>query len=159
LNLPQLYPDFTDLLECLVAEKVAFLLVGAFAVAANGVARATSDLDVWVRADAENSARTYRALARFGAPLRAHGVEPTDFASPDAIYQLGLPPTRIDILTRIDGVTFDEAWPERIEAEIGGIPLSFLGLRALIRNKRASGRTKDLQDLEFLREAGVPVDD
>ena len=159
MNLPRLYPDFADLLECLLQERVEFLLVGAFAVAANGVIRATSDLDIWVRPDPVNAGRVWTALARFGAPLQAHGVRISDFATAAAVYQMGLPPTRIDILTRIDGITFEEAWPGRIEADIGGLRVAFLGRRDLVRNKRASGRPKDIQDLELLRQAGVNVDD
>lgn len=159
MRLPQLYPDFIDLIACLDQEGVEFLLVGAFAVAANGVIRATSGLDVWVRPEPANADRVWRALARFGAPLHAHGVRPGDFASPAAVYQMGLPPTRIDILTRIDGVTFDEAWPSRIEVDIGGVRVRILGRRELIRNKRAAGRPKDIQDIELLRQAGVPIDD
>lgn len=132
LTAPQLPPDFADLLESLVAGKVQFRIVGAFAVAAHGVVRATSDLDIWVRADAENAARVWSALARFGAPLRRHGVTPADFARPGTVYQMGLPPTRIDILTEIDGVTFDDAWGGRIESTIGDLRLGFLGLRDLV---------------------------
>lgn len=159
MSFPRLYPDFVDLLSSFLAEDVAFLLVGAFAVAANGVVRATGDLDVWVRPDEENARRVWRALSRFGAPLSNHRVTATDFAARGTVYQMGLPPMRIDVLTQIDGVEFDEAWDSRIVADVGGLPLAFLGRRELIRNKRAAGRKKDLQDIELLREAGVPIDD
>ena len=159
MSFPRLYPDFVDLLSSFLAEDVAFLLVGAFAVAANGVVRATGDLDVWVRPDEENARRVWRALSRFGAPLANHRVTATDFAARGTVYQMGLPPMRIDVLTQIDGVEFDEAWDSRIVADVGGLPLAFLGRRELIRNKRAAGRKKDLQDIELLREAGVPIDD
>ena len=159
MSFPRLYPDFVDLLSSFLAEDVAFLLVGAFAVAANGVVRATGDLDVWVRPDEENARRVWRALSRFGAPLSNHRVSVSDFAARGTVYQLGLPPMRIDVLTQIDGVEFDEAWDARIVADVGGLPLAFLGRRELIRNKRAAGRKKDLQDIELLREAGVPIDD
>lgn len=159
MSFPRLYPDFVDLLSSFLAEDVAFLLVGAFAVAANGVVRATGDLDVWVRPDEENARRVWRALSRFGAPLSNHRVTVTDFAARGTVYQMGLPPMRIDVLTQIDGVEFDEAWDSRIVAEVGGLPLAFLGRRELIQNKRAAGRKKDLQDIELLREAGVPIDD
>lgn len=138
---------------------MAFLLVGAFALAAYGVVRATGDLDVWVRPDEENTRRVWCALLRFGAPLAAHRVSVGDFAAPGAVYPMGLPPMRIDVLTQIDGVGFDQAWDSQIVAEVGGLQLPFLGARELIRNKRASGRKKDLQDIELLREAGVHVDD
>jgi hypothetical protein len=159
VSFPRLYPDFVDFLSSFLAEDVAFLLVGAFAVAANGVVRATGDLDVWVRPDEENAQRVWRALSCFGAPLSDHCVTVRDFAAPGTVYQMGLPPMRIDVLTHIDGVVFDQAWDSRIVAVVGGLPLPFLGRRELIRNKRAAGRKKDLQDLELLREAGVPIDD
>ena len=159
MSAPELHRDFADLLEEFISERVEFLLVGAFAVAANGAPRHTGDLDVWIRAEPVNAERVIRALRRFGAPLPAHGVTADDFAKPGDVYQLGVPPVRIDILTAISGVTFDESWPNRIEAEVGGLRLAFIGIRELIRNKRASGRAKDLQDIELLREAGVAVDD
>lgn len=159
MRLPTLYPDFADLLTAFAAEQVEFVLVGAFAVAANGVVRATSDLDVWVRPDPANADRVWRALMKFGAPLRAHQVSASDFAVPGVVYQMGLPPMRIDVLTAIDGVSFDEAWKDRIQVDVGGVAISFLGRKSLIRNKRASGRDKDLQDITLLREAGVVTDD
>lgn len=159
MKLPNLNEDFVDLLAVFEQEGVAFMLVGAFAVAANGAPRYTGDLDVWVRADVENAPRVLRALRRFGAPIGAHGLSAEDLSRPGAVYQMGLPPRRIDVLTKIDGVTFEEAWPHRIESQIGGLRLAFLGLRELVRNKRAAGRPKDLLDIELLREAGVPVDE
>lgn len=159
MNVPTLHPDFADLLSCFVAEDVRFLVVGAFAVAAHGVVRATGDLDVWVRPDPENAGRVWRALQRFGAPLRRHGLGPEDFATPGAVYQMGLPPVRIDVLTRVDGVGFDEAWADRLVGQVGGLTLAFLGRRTLVRNKRAAGRPKDLQDVLLLAEAGVSVED
>lgn len=154
-----LHPDFADLLAVFVEEDVRFLLVGAFALAAHGVVRASGDMGVWVRPDAENATRVWNALVRFGAPVEQHEVRESDFAQPGVVYQMGVPPTRIDILTRIDGVEFDEAWAGRVDARVGDLALSFLGLRELLRNKRAAGRPKDLQDIELLREAGVAVDE
>jgi hypothetical protein len=143
----------------LVEEGAEFLLVGAFALAANGAPRFTGDLDVWVRPDPVNAERVLRGLRRFGAPVDVHGLGVEDLGRAGSIYQMGLPPRRIDVLTQIDGVTFDEAWRGRIEARIGDIMMPFLGLRELVRNKRAAGRPKDLLDIELLREAGAPVDD
>lgn len=159
VSVPSLHPDFSDLLTCFREEQVEFLIVGAFALAANGVVRATGDLDVWVRPDPDNARRVWRALARFGAPLGRDDLKVSDLASPGTVYQMGLPPMRIDVLTGIDGVAFDEAWASRIEEQIGALRLCFLGRRDLVRNKRATGRIKDQQDVELLREAGVPVDD
>lgn len=157
LNFPHLWPDFADLLECFMAERVDFLLVGAFALAANGVVRATTDMDVWVRPNTENAKRTLAALARFGAPIEQHGVTAADFDHPDSVYQIGLPPMRIDVLTSIDGVNFEEAWQNRVVIEIGGLRLFTLSLGMFIQNKRAAGRPRDLQDLAMLRAAGVDV--
>lgn len=159
MSAPELHRDFADLLGAFLSEGVEFLLVGAFAVAANGAPRHTGDLDVWIRADAANAERVIRGLRIFGAPLAAHGVTAADFSKPGDVYQLGVPPVRIDILTAISGVTFEDAWPNRIEAQVGGLRLAFLGPRELVRNKRASARAKDLQDIELLREAGLPIDD
>jgi hypothetical protein len=148
--LRDLNSDFKDLLICLGREGVEFVLVGAYALAFHGAPRATGDIDVFVRPTAANAERVWRALGAFGAPLAAAGVRPSDFAAPGIVYQVGLPPRRIDILTQISGVTFDEAWASRVLAEIDGQPIPFLGREALIVNKRASGRLKDLADVQRL---------
>jgi len=144
--------DFRDLLAALVEAHVRFLVVGAHAMAVHGVPRATGDLDVWIASDPGNAERVWSAVARFGAPLTSLGVTPEDFGRPDQVVQVGLPPRRIDILTSISGVTFDEAWPDRVTHETEGLAVPFLGRAALVRNKRASGRAKDLADLEALGE-------
>jgi hypothetical protein len=159
LTAPALNEDFLDLLTAFVEEGVEFLLVGAFALAANGAPRFTGDLDVWVRPDPVNAERVLRGLRRFGAPVDVHGLGVEDLGRAGSIYQMGLPPRRIDVLTQIDGVTFDDAWRGRIVVRIGDVTMPFLGLRELVRNKRAAGRPKDLLDIELLREAGAPVDD
>jgi hypothetical protein len=110
--------------------------------------RFTHDLDLWVGESGDNADRVYRALAEFGAPLS--GVEPADFAKPDLIYQLGMPPSRIDVLTSITGVEFEAAWAGRKEASYGDVVAPFLGLEDLLRNKRATARASDLADLEHL---------
>ncbi len=153
-----LSPDFLDLLDAFLAEDVRFLLVGAHAVGVHGAPRATGDIDVWIRSDPKNALFAWRALQRFGAPVQSHGLTADDLASPGTVYQIGLPPFRIDILTRIDGVDFEGAWRRRHVQAVGGRELPYLGLRDLLENKRASGRTKDLLDIELLREAGVDVD-
>ncbi len=143
-------PDFRDVLHELIAAGVRFLVVGAHALSAHGVPRATVDLDIWVRPDSENAQRVFDALARFGAPLDALGVTMSDFVNPDNVAQFGLPPFRIDIMTSISGVTFDAAWEERVEGKIEGVQVPIIGLQAFVQNKRASGRKKDLADIESL---------
>ena len=144
--------DFLDLLGALVQAGARFLVVGAHAMAVHGVPRATGDIDVWIARDPENAERVFAALARFGAPLGTLGVSRDDLLGENQVLQVGLPPRRIDVLTSISGVSFDEAWPDRVTREVGGLAIPFLGRAALVRNKRASGRTKDLADLEALGE-------
>ncbi len=138
-------PDFTDMLSAFFAEGVEFLVVGAHAVAAYGHPRATGDLDLWVRASPDNAQRVMRALRRFGAPL--HDLTPEDLSTPDIVFQVGLPPRRIDILTSISGVDFDAAWRGRTTLRVGGLELPFISRDDLLANKRASGRPKDLADI------------
>ena len=145
--------DFRDILELLLEEDAAFVIIGAHALAVHGAARATGDIDVLVRPDRVNAERVCAALREFGAPLRAHGVGPDELSVEGNVYQLGLPPRRIDILTRIDGVSFDEAWDGRVVVEAAGLRLPFLGRVELVRNKKASGRAKDLADIALLEEA------
>jgi hypothetical protein len=144
--------DFLDLLGALIHAGARFLVVGAHAMAVHGVPRATGDLDVWIARDAGNADRVFAALARFGAPLGTLGVSRDDLLREDQVLQVGLPPRRIDVLTSVSGVAFDDAYPGRVTREIGGLAIPFLGRAALVRNKRASGRTKDLADLEALGE-------
>jgi predicted nucleotidyltransferase len=146
-----LNPDYRDMLSALSDEGVEFLLVGAFALAAHGVPRATGDIDIWVRATEDNARRVWRALAQFGAPT--HDLTTADLATPDIVFQIGVAPRRIDILTAIDGVTFDEAWRRRVTIELDGVVVPVIGREDLIRNKRASGRPKDVADLDWLDRA------
>lgn len=141
-------PDFVDLLRAFGAADVRFLVVGAYALAHHGRPRATGDLDVWIEATPENAARVMRALAAFGAPL--HDVTADDFSRPGVVFQMGVPPGRIDVLTELTGVSFAEAWPERDTGRFGDLTVDFLGRDAFIRNKRATGRAKDLGDIEGL---------
>lgn len=150
----RLNDDFRDLLIAMQAEEVAFLVVGAYAVAAHGAPRATGDLDVLVRPDSENAARVYRALVRFGAPVQTLGIVEADFARPGMVCQIGLPPRRIDVLTAISGVTIAEAWVDHIVRDVDGIAVRFPSKAVLIRNKKASGRMKDLADVERLESDG-----
>jgi hypothetical protein len=148
-----LNPDFRDMLSALRAEHVEFLIVGSYAVAAHGRSRATQDIDIWVRPSEDNARRVMRALLRFGAPT-TH-LSAADFLSDDLVFQMGAPPWRIDILTSIDAVTFDEAWLDRQELLVEDLPLPVLSRRHLIVNKKAVGRAKDLADVEHL-EADAP---
>ncbi len=145
-----LNPDFRDILSAFVDEGVEFLLVGAYALAVHGHPRATGDLDLWVRPSPENARRVWRALERFGAPLSQLALE--DLQKPDLIFQIGVAPRRIDILTSIEGVTFEEAWPARVEVEIEGLRIPVLGREHLIQNKKASGRPQDLADVAWLEQ-------
>lgn len=147
----QLNDDFRDMLEALVGCKVDFVIVGAHALAAHGLPRATGDIDILVRPTEDNAQRVIQALERFGAPLPAHGVTHKDFTTPGQVYQLGLPPRRIDLLTKISGVSFAEAWRTRVPTHIGGLEVAVLGRAALLKNKRAAGRDKDLADIRALK--------
>ena len=142
--------DFHDLLAAFVENHVRFLIVGAHALAAHGVPRVTGDLDVWVEATESNAALVWRALGEFGAPLQALKISRSDFTRVDQVVQLGLPPYRIDVLTSISGVSFDEAWRGRLTGLLFEVSVAFLGRAELIRNKRASGRAKDLEDVRAL---------
>lgn len=142
--------DFRDLLLEFADAGVDFVIVGGHAVAFHGHPRATKDMDVLVRADPTNAARVYRALARFGAPLEAFEVGVTDFATYDGVLQIGLPPRRIDILNRASGVDFDDAIASDDAFDLDGRRIRVIGLQALLKNKRASGRPQDLADVDAL---------
>ncbi len=141
-------PRFRDLVAEFNAHGVEFLVVGAHALAAHGHVRATKDLDVWVRPTRENAARTIRALRSFGAPL--HDLTEQDFVEPGTIFQIGVAPVRIDIVTSISGVEFDEAWPRRLRARFADQEVGVLSREDLIRSKRAAGRPQDLADVDWL---------
>ena len=143
-----LNPDFHDMLSVLCDEGAEFLLVGAYALATHGLPRATGDMDIWIRRSEENAERVWRALRRFGAPLT--GLTEDDLNTPNLVFQIGIAPRRIDILTSIDAVQFDEAWPDRRVVEIEGLSIGVIGRLHLIRNKRAVGRPQDLADVAWL---------
>ncbi|HVW25640.1 MAG TPA: nucleotidyltransferase [Polyangiaceae bacterium] len=142
--------DYKDLLICLADEGADFLLIGGWALALHGHGRGTDDMDVFVRAEPENAERVFRALVAFGAPVAAHGVTASLFATPGYGYRVGMRPNLIELLTTIDGVTFDEAWAEKRSFELDGRRIHYIGRRALLVNKRAAGRAKDLADAEWL---------
>jgi hypothetical protein len=152
--LEDLNVDFRDLLILFADGGVEFVVVGAYALSFHGAPRASGDIDIFVRAEPKNADRVFGALARFGAPLASSGVTSADFARPGSVYQIGLPPRRIDILTQISGVTFDEAWASRVSGEVEGRTIGFIGRDALLKNKEATGRPKDLADAARLRRNG-----
>lgn len=146
--------DSLDLLNALDEEGAEYLLVGAHALAVHGIVRATSDVDLLVRPTGPNSHRVFVALTQFGAPVLSHGVDDAYFAVEGRVYQLGLPPRRIDIMSSISGVSADEAFSSAVTVEIAGSKRLVLSSEALLKNKRATGRAKDLADvvrLEALR--------
>jgi hypothetical protein len=141
-------PDFVAMLSALSAAGAEYLVVGAHALAAHGHPRATGDLDIWVRPTPLNAANVYRALQQFGAPLEH--LSEAELAQADLVFQIGVAPARIDILTSITGVTFEPAWNSRITVPIGTLSVPVLGRSALIENKRAVGRPRDLADIADL---------
>lgn len=145
LLLPKELREFIALLN---AEGVEYVVVGGYALAIHGRPRMTGDVDLFVRCSPENAARIVLVLKRFG--VESIGFTKEDFEDPDTVVQFGRPPNRIDILTGIDGVTFDEAWADRVETNLDGVTAYVISKAGLIRNKRASGRLKDNADLESL---------
>ncbi|MDX2041215.1 MAG: nucleotidyltransferase [Acidobacteriota bacterium] len=145
-----LNPDFKDMLSCLNGEQVEFMIVGAYALAAHGHVRATGDIDIWVRNSADNAPKIMRALKIFGAPTA--NISETDFLLPDLILQIGVAPCRIDIITGIDGVAFDDAWQNKMVVTIDGININILSKPDLLKNKTAAGREKDQGDIAWLKK-------
>ena len=143
-----LIQHYRDILGELSAAEADFLLVGAFAIAVHEFPRATGDIDLWVRPDSANARRVWSALAKFGAPV--DGVSVEELSRPGFFYQIGVAPVRIDILTAIDGVTFDEAWGEREYHDLFGVTVPVISRRHLLINKKAAGRPKDLIDVAWL---------
>jgi hypothetical protein len=148
--------DWADFLFALLDADARFLVIGAHALAVHGVPRATQDLDIWMDPSGDNPDCVWRALAAFGAPVASLKVTIEDLRRPDAVIQIGVPPTRIDLLTSISGVAdFSQAWDARLPVEVRGRQVPFLGRHSLIQTKRATGRHKDLGDLEALGEMGT----
>ncbi|HEY3827495.1 MAG TPA: hypothetical protein VGL82_23240 [Bryobacteraceae bacterium] len=142
--------DLREFVELLNSNKVDYLVVGAFAVAWYGYPRFTADLDIFIRPDSNNAQRLLEALQQFG--FGALGIESGDLTAVGQVVQLGVKPNRIDILTSVSGVGFEEAWQERVQGTLDGIPVTFIGRTALIRNKESTGRAKDRGDAEELRK-------
>ena len=143
-----LNPDFRDMLSAFSDERVEFMVVGAFALAAHGVVRATGDIDLWIQRSAENADRVLRALVRFGAPVST--INRDDLQAPDTVLQIGVAPSRIDILTSIDGLDFADAEANREYIQVEELQIPVIGRADLIANKKASGRPQDLTDVELL---------
>jgi len=142
-------PDFLDLLRSLLGADVRFLIVGAYAVGVHGRPRATKDLDVWVEASLENAPKVIKGLIDFGAPLM--GLTEADLQSPGVGLQIGVEPGRIDVLTSVSGIRFEDAWPRKVQANFAeGVRCNVIGLEALLQNKRAAGRPQDLADVAAL---------
>jgi hypothetical protein len=142
--------DYRDMLHALANEKVRFLLMGAYAMAAYGYPRATMDIDIWVMPSPDNADAVLRALRRFGTPL--HNVTRNDFEEEGTVFQIGVAPRRIDLITTASGLRFEDAFKNSMAVNIEGIEVHIPSVSDLIGNKRASGRTKDLADAEALEE-------
>jgi hypothetical protein len=140
--------DFKEFIQSLNDNAVRYLLVGGYAVALHGYPRYTKDLDVWVESTTENAARIIKALQLFG--FGSLDLKESDFTTPGQVVQLGYPPNRIDILTSLSGVEFSECYASRVVEEIDGVPVSFIDLENLKKNKKATGRHQDLADVENL---------
>jgi hypothetical protein len=146
----EVQPDFRDLLALLNEHKVEYLIVGGYALAFHGAPRFTGDIDIFVRPHPENAERVLAALAAFG--FRFPNLTEDDFRNPNKVVQLGVPPVRIDLITSISGVSWEEAQASREPGTFGDVPVSYIGRRQYIANKRSAGRKKDLADIEALGE-------
>ena len=145
-----LNPDFHEMLSLFNDEQVEYMIVGAYALAYHGLPRATGDIDLWVRRSDENASRIWRALSRFGVPLS--DLTKDDLKNPETVFQIGIAPRRIDILTSIDDVEFDEAMQEMKRVKIENIEIPIIGRRHLIQNKKAAGRPQDEADVIRLEQ-------
>lgn len=144
----RLTPDFSAFLKSLSESRVEYLVIGGYAVAYHGYPRPTGDIGVWVRPTEVNAVRIVEALRAFGFDVPT--LEPSLFMRSEVVTRMGVPPNQIEIFSAIPGVTFDACWPERAEEEWDGVPVTVIGLECLKQNKRASGRLKDLADLDYL---------
>jgi hypothetical protein len=142
--------DFAEMLGALCDQQAEFLVVGAYAMAAHGFPRATGDIDLWVRPTPANAEKVWKALEVFGSPL--FNLTKQDLCDPGMVFQIGLPPSRIDLLTRITGVEFDAAWAGRLEIQVQGRTIPVLGRKELLQNKLSTGRPKDLVDAQSLQK-------
>ena len=151
VNTMDVQPDFRELLALLNAHKVEYLIVGGYALAFHGAPRFTGDIDVFVRPESANASRVIEALAAFGFQFR--DLTAADFEKPNNVVQLGVPPVRIDLITSLSGVSWEEAEDAKEPGVFGDVPVCYIGRREYIKNKRSSGRKKDLADIEALGES------
>jgi len=140
--------DFKELLALFNDHRVSYMIVGGYALAFHGAPRFTGDLDIFVKPDRENAQRIVAALDAFG--FASLGLTVDDFERPDQVIQLGVAPVRIDLITSITGVSWDDAYTGRVSSNFGGVPVHYIGREQFVSNKRAMGRIKDLADLEAL---------
>ena len=145
-----LNPNFKDILSAFIEEKVEFLVVGGYAMAFHGYVRATGDIDLWIRISDANAERVWRALQTFGAPLFDLNVK--DLKTPGMVFQIGLVPSRIDVITQIDGVEFEDAWQEHKTVKIENLQIPVIGKTQLLINKQSTGRAKDHNDALWLKD-------
>jgi len=146
----EIQQDFKELLELFNEKKVEYLIVGGYALAFHGAPRFTGDIDIFVKPDTDNAECIIAAINDFG--FGSLGLKAEDFQEPDKVLQLGVPPIRIDIITSISGVTWEEAFSGRKAGKYGDIPVYYIGRKQFIKNKRSIGRKKDLADIEALGE-------
>ncbi len=144
----EVQPDFKDLLELLNAYKVKYMIVGGYALAFHGAPRYTGDIDIYVKPDSRNAELIMKVLDEFG--FGSVGITSEDFENPDKVVQLGVPPVRVDIITSISGVSWKNASSSCVKGKYGDVPVKYIGLNEFIKNKRTTGRKKDLSDLEAL---------
>ncbi len=145
-------PHYKELLQALNEYEVEYLIVGGYAVMKYTEPRYTKDLDVWVHNSSANAERLFHALVKFGAPLKHEGITPETFSQDNIVYQIGVAPVRIDILTHITGVQFTDAWRSRVTTAFFGVPVHFISLGDLIANKQAAGRSTDLEHLKHIQK-------
>lgn len=145
-----LHPDWKEFLQLLNSNAVDYLIVGAHARALHGVPRYTRDIDIFVRISEQNAKKLERVMRAFG--FGSTGVTAADFLAPNRVLQLGVEPYRIDLLTTISGIEFEDAWSDRVCGNLDDVPVKFLSVRAFRKNKQAAGRPKDLADLADLLE-------
>lgn len=145
--------DFSDLLRALNDAKVEYLIVGGYAVGKYTEPRYTKDIDIWINNSIDNAERVFQALQAFGAPLGDVTVD--DFSAPDLIYQIGVEPSRIDILMGLESMDFENCWKRRVTAELDELTLNFISIADLIENKERTGRPQDLIDARNLRQKSL----
>lgn len=141
-------PDFKEFLQLLNSEAIEYLLVGGYAVGYYGYPRSTGDMDIWIHATSDNAVALVKVLERFG--FAAKTLSPAVFLQPDKVVRMGVPPLRIDLLTNVSGVVFTDCYLRRVLATVDGVAVNLIGLDDLKTNKKAIGRSKDLDDLEHL---------